>query len=93
MTLDAETLEALGMGDHWEQLAIRWPLYVVSERRVEQKRAAAEQYNRRQGRRARVAFASEADRAAHTTARVKRNRSTPEARARDAARKRTARAA
>lgn len=32
MTLDTDTLDALGYGDAWEQLAIRWPLYVCARR-------------------------------------------------------------
>ena len=30
MHLDEDTCEALGFGDPWEQLALRWPLYVVT---------------------------------------------------------------
>lgn len=30
MNLNADTIDALGMGDHWEQLAIRWPLFILS---------------------------------------------------------------
>lgn len=32
MTLDHDTLAALGYCDAWEQLALRWPLYVVARR-------------------------------------------------------------
>lgn len=49
MTLDVETLEALGMGDHWEQLAIRWPLFVVAREPVPhaQRRVYDAQYRER----------------------------------------------
>lgn len=33
MTLDDDTRAALGFGDAWEQLALRWPLYVVASTR------------------------------------------------------------
>lgn len=34
MTLDDDTLRELGFGDQWEQLAIRWPLFLVAREPV-----------------------------------------------------------
>ena len=98
MMLDAPTLDALGYVSAWSDVA-RWepsalPFIIdAGPVRAEQRRAASEAYNRRQGRRPRRRFADDAERRAATAARVKANRSTPEARARDAKRKAAARAA
>jgi len=98
MMLDAPTLDALGYVSAWSEGA-RWepgllPFVIgVGPVRAEQRRAASEAYNRRQGRKARRRFADDAERKAATAARLKANRSTPEARAKDAKRKAAARAA
>lgn len=52
MTLDDETIEALGFGDHWEQLALRFPPFVVARMdawQMRQRRAREAAYRRADG--------------------------------------------
>lgn len=47
MTLDEETRRALGYGDHWEQLALRFPLFVVARKSQHVPRAQRRTYDAR----------------------------------------------
>jgi len=98
MTLDGDTRDALGYGNPWEQLALRFGAWLVvrnarpSGVTREQKRAIDERRRRRLGMPVRPKYASDEERLEAHRARARANMATPEARERDRLRKREARA-